>query len=331
VPTADPATRRLKQQTYAASDKGRATEARRRLQRTQSGFNRTHMQEYRAAKAAYLESVFHPSPDKRIPVTGIRRLVVLQDLQIPFEDPKAVSEALSVVHRVNPDAVVLDGDIVDCYQESSFLKDFRLAADVTDEQHRRVRAFMALLGDIRVKIWMGGNHEERWWRTIKVQRERETNSPVVTNLLAYIKHTGKEVRLQDPIGSFSRVFGAADHGFTYYPWSHRLYFAESNLVVCHGKYVSRHSGVAAKRTYEWLGRSAIVGHTHRMGTYQLTQDGRQHGAWENGCLCQLEPEYDDAPNWQQGMCVVEIDGPYFRVIPVPIVRKAGSSDPVALY
>jgi hypothetical protein len=222
MPTADPAIRRSKQQAYAASDKGRATEARRRLQRTQSGFNRTHMQEYRAAQAEYLEQVFHPSPDKRIPVTGIRRLVVLQDLQIPFEDPKAVSEALSVVHRVNPDAVVLDGDIVDCYQESSFLKDFRLAADVTDEQHRRVRAFMALLKDIRVKIWMGGNHEERWWRAIKTMRERETNSPVVSNLLAYIKHTGKEVRIQDPIGSFSRVFGAADHGFTYYPWSHRL-------------------------------------------------------------------------------------------------------------
>jgi hypothetical protein len=129
--------------------------------------------------------------------------------------------------------------------------------------------------------------------------------------------------------SFRALYETAQFGVEYYPYWHRLYLAEGNLVVTHGKYVSRHSGQSAKRTLEWLGVSCIVGHTHRLGNHLVTQDGVMRGAWENGCLCLMEPEYDDAPNWQQGFSVVDIDGPEFHVIQVPIVRRDGR--PVAVY
>lgn len=320
---------------YRTSDTGAVAARRHTLTQRASGYTRDWIKAKRAAEHAYLEKLFWPSADKRVLCGGVKRLVVLNDLQIPFEDPKAVNEALNVIGRVKPDGIVLAGDVVDNYRESAFLQDWRIAKDVTEEQHRRARAFMKELESIRKKWWAGGNHEERWWRIIKdmmVRNLSDRAAPVVANLLAYIKHQGPdyEIRLNDPIQSFARLFDMPKHGFTYYPYSHRLYFAERNLVVCHGKYVSRHAGYAAKRTYEWLGRSCIVGHTHRRGHYSLTSDGREHGAWENACLCQLEPEYDDSPNWQQGLCVVEIDGPTFHVVPVPIVRSSPKANPRAV-
>lgn len=322
---------RAAQQRYYRTDKGHAAEKRRDEKDIASGSNAASCRSFRVRHGAYLEKLFHPAVDKRVHVSGVKRMVVLSDLQIPFEDPEAVEQALRVIDTVRPDTVVLDGDVVDCYRESAFLKDFRLAETVTFEQHRRARAFMAQLEHIPRKVWMGGNHEERWWRTIKIMRETGTTNTVVDNLLACAALDAKELKLDDPVQSFRRVFGLEPYGFAYYPYSHRLYVAEDNLVVTHGKYVSRHSGYTAKRSYEWLGRSCIVGHTHRMGTYFATSDGREHGAWENGCLCQMEPEYDDAPNWQQGLSVVEVSGPYFRVVPVKIVRKTPKSPPVALY
>lgn len=297
-------------------------------------WNRAWMARSRAAEKSYLERLFWPSPDKRVPLAGVKRLVVLSDLQIPFEDPRAVDQALSVFDRVRPDTVILNGDIVDCYRESAFLQDWRLAVDVTEEQHRRARRLMAALQGVKRKVWLGGNHEERWWRIIKEMKARNLSdkaAPVVSNLLAYVQAQGVTINLNSPIQSFSQLFDMPKYGFTYYPYSHRLYVADQNLVITHGKYVSRHSGYTAKRTFEWLGRSCIVGHTHRLGAYLVTQDGRERGAWENGCLCQLEPEYDDAPNWQQGFSVVEISGPEFHVVQVPIVRKTPASKPVAVY
>ena len=278
-----------------------------------------------ARKKAYIAQVYSGAPGKRISVDA-QTLVVINDTQIPFEDPAAVNQALDVLHRVRPDTVVLNGDIIDCYRESKFLIDPRKAGDVIEETHKRVRLLLTALQDVPNKYWLGGNHEDRWrkllWQT--------SVTPVVKSLAdEHERIIGKPFPRLDATESFKVLYDTREHGFTYYPYGHRLYFASDNLVVTHGKYVSRHSGYSAKRTWEWLGRSCIVGHTHRMGSYLITQDAREHGAWENGCLCLLEPEYDDTPNWQQGLSIVRIDGPEFNVLQVPIVRKDG--EPVAAY
>jgi hypothetical protein len=187
---------------------------------------------------------------------------------------------------------------------------------------------MERLAHVPQKIWLGGNHEDRWRRLLWDPLNGKIG-PVSANLLSLLEARGQKLDMTDPVKSFEMMFGMPDYGFKYYPYSHRLYVAEGNLVITHGKYVSRHSGQSAKRTLEWLGRSCIVGHTHRLGNHLVTQDGVIRGAWENGCLCQLEPEYDDSPNWQQGFSIVKVDGPEFHVIQVPIIRRAGK--PVAVY
>lgn len=321
---------RKRETKYRATEGGAAARRGQKQRRIASGVNALALARQRDARKLYDLELFSEAPNKRVHATAAK-VVVLSDIQMPFEDPAALEQSLRVVDSVQPDLVVLDGDIVDCYAESSFLKDPRKAAESTKQGHRRARALMERLAHVPQKIWMGGNHEQRWQRV--VWRQFELNGgpgPVAANLLELVKsRTGYDLDLLDEAGSFERIFDMPAHGFKYYPYSHRLYLAEGNLVVTHGKYVSRHSAYAAKRTFEWLGKSCIVGHTHRQGTYRITMDGREHGAWENGCLCQLEPEYDDAPNWQQGFSVVRIDGPEFHVVQVPIIRRRG--EPVAVY
>ena len=315
---------------YHASDKGVAARRRHNAQearngkaaaygelRVASGAAAAAARKCRAAKLAYNAELFAEAPEKRHPVEA-KRVVVLSDLQIPFEDVKAVREAMKVIGLVDPDLIILNGDIVDCYAESTFLKDIPKAERSIPATHERVNRLLKSLSGYRV-IWLGGNHEDRWRRLLW------GNSQAALDWLKlHQAASGLPPDLLDPVRSFYKLFHMADFGIEYYPYPDRLYLAEGNLVVTHGKYVNRHSGQSAKRTWEWLGKSCIVGHTHRLGNYLITQDGHLAGAWENGCLCQLEPEFDDAPNWQQGFSVVQIDGPAFHVIQVPILRDRGA-------
>ncbi len=47
-----------------------------------------------------------------------------------------------------------------------------------------------------------------------------------------------------------------------------------------------------------------------------------HEAIEQGCLCDLEPEYDQHPNWQQGFAIVYVfrDGTFSMQI-VKVVNR----------
>lgn len=313
---------------YNASPKGILRSRAQAARRTAAGTEAARHAAYRASIKAYGEGLFADAPEKRIQVDGASRVVILSDLQIPFEDPAAVNQALDVIRSVQPDLLILNGDIIDCYLESSFTKKMKPAKlkDVAGQTFWRSQKFMESIAAVPRKIWMGGNHEERWALQISRENERGGLSPISLALIASRKD---QLDISDFHGSFAKIYNMADYGVEYYPYSHRLYLVERNLIVTHGKYVSRHSGQSAKRTFEWLGTSCLVGHTHRLGNHLVTLDGVQYGAWENGCLCQLEPEYDDSPNWQQGFSVVKINGPEFHVIQVPIIRRAGQA--VAVY
>ena len=45
-------------------------------------------------------------------------------------------------------------------------------------------------------------------------------------------------------------------------------------------------------------------------------------AYENGCLCRLDPKYVQFPDWQQGFSVVHVDeGGFFNVQQIPILNR----------
>ena len=222
--------------------------------------------------------------------------VVLNDLQIPFQDKPVLALVLRFIKDLRPHGVILNGDVVDNYSISNFNKDPLKRADLQREVDEAGALMMQLTGHER--IWLGGNHEDRLRRYL-------WDHPEIAGLEAL---------------TFEALFNVKKYGFTFYPYGKQWMLGK--LMVTHGFMVRSHSGVSAKAHFERLGTSVLIGHTHRLGIYYKTNVRGQHAAYENGCLCRLDPEYVQSPDWQQGFSVVTVgDGGYFAVQQIPILNR----------
>jgi predicted phosphodiesterase len=230
---------------------------------------------------------------------SVRTWVILNDLQIPFQDTPILDLVLSFVKDLKPYGVILNGDVVDCYELSEFdknpLKDAGLEREIRESAHLMYR----LAQCTTERWWLGGNHEDRLRRTI-------WRNP-------------KFARLESL--RFEKLFNLEENGFKWKPYGGLLKLGK--LVVTHGSTVRQHSGWTARAHYEKLGGSVLIGHTHRLGIYYRTNAHGVHAGYENGCLCRLDPEYVQFPDWQQGFSVVHVDDTnrFFNVVQIPILNR----------
>jgi predicted phosphodiesterase len=229
----------------------------------------------------------------------IKTYVVINDLQIPFQDHQVVDGlVLPFIKEIKPDGVVMNGDIVDCYAISDFDKDPERISDnglsVEIEQSGKL---MKVLEGIDEKWWIGGNHEDRMRRV-----------------------AWRFPHLRGMLKSFPEAFHIKDYGFKWKEYGDRVMLGK--LIVTHGEFVSADSAMSARRHFARYGNSIMHGHTHRLGVFYKTNVRGMHGAWENGCLCDMHPEYVHNPDWQHGFSVVHVyaDG-YFDVQQIPIIDR----------
>jgi predicted phosphodiesterase len=242
--------------------------------------------------------------------------IILSDLQIPWEDQQAVELALKFIEWRKPDTVIFDGDIVDCYAMSQFDRDPTKTDSTLDELYRSEKLMQRIkkIKSVKKRIWLAGNHEDRWRKILW----REASSSKLSPMVEALMH-GLGIEGVDAVESFRRAFRVKENGFEFHPYGHYVELAEGNLIVTHGFMVSQHAAYTAKRHFDRLGKCCIVGHSHRLGFYPVTQMGDPKGAWENGCLARLDPEYVQFPNWQQGFSEVRIKGNLFHVSQIPIL------------
>lgn len=281
---------------YNRSPKGLAREYNRRLREPARSTEPTRAWRGRLRAEAAFDpaTMLHP--------VDARRAAVLSDIQFPFHDGPALAAALDHVDAFKADTVILNGDILDMYSISDFLKDPRKGWANLKLERDLVHELQEEFNDGRQVIWLGGNHEARWRRRLWSSRE----SSEIRRLI------DEQYQVPDDEGDLFRdIF--VKPWVTYYPYHHVLSLAAGNLLITHGETVSKHAGQTARMHVERYGTSVIVGHTHRMGAAPRTQMGVPYAGWENGCLCRLDPEYVQFPNWQQGFSTVTIDGPKFHV------------------
>ena len=67
------------------------------------------------------------------------------------------------------------------------------------------------------------------------------------------------------------------------------------------------------------GKTLVTQNTHRLSAYYYKTPERYLAWFEAGCLCDINPEYVDNPNWQQGFLYGYIEKDSFAVTPIPIV------------
>lgn len=338
--------KRLRQQRYSQTAKGQATlkkyNAGPKRQALQAAYERTDagratMNRYRATPAGQAmqdgirerQHLWNHSPSLKasvhtaLPLPDARRVVVLSDFQLPFEDPAATELALRFAKDYAPDTLILNGDITDCYQFSDFDRDPRKGDTLTSEAYKS-RKLLARLGWAPRLVWLGGNHEDRWARQFRRMALTSTG-PRLEVHRAMMLLSGTDATMED--AAFCRLMGLhtarpASDPVIYRPYGWHADLAHDHLIVTHGFLASSQSAFSAKRTYERLGVSCLIGHTHRLGNYMVSNLRGMQGGWENGCLCELEPSYAQFPNWQQGFSVVEIFGDAFHVTQIPILRSA---------
>lgn len=207
-------------------------------------------------------------------------VVVASDVHIPFQDDDAVKAFRDYCAKKQPEAIVLNGDIVDFYMLSRFTKG---EGRNPYEEIKMCQEFMDALRKACPKaaiFYVIGNHEARLEKNIL------TKAPEMASL---IEDVFTILRTSD-----YNVRGCAS-------------VTISNIVFKHGTLLGNKSGLSAIKEMENSYMSGLTGHTHRLCKYIARKAGRKFFWIETGCLCDLNPEYVIQPNWQQGFATVTFE------------------------
>lgn len=223
------------------------------------------------------------------------KFVVLSDIHFPYHDDKALKAVYKFLGQYPVDTIILNGDILDFYDVSSFDKDPDRINSLQEEINLAQKFFSKLrkLSPNSKIIFVKGNHCSRLERYLKKHPELYSLDALkLPNLLGLDKFNIEYKHKGFKLGS---------------------------LKIIHGDMVRKFSAYTARGELEKHDSSGISSHTHRGGTYYYRTPERYLAWFESFCLCDLNPEYIDEPNWQQGFLYGYVEKDSFAVTPIPIV------------
>jgi len=218
-------------------------------------------------------------------------ILTLSDIHLQFHDLVALTAAIEYGEARQPDVVLLNGDILDCYDISRFMKE-QDRPTITDEIAMGVQ-FLEFLRETFPKariIYKLGNHEERMRHYIL------KNAPQFGNL----KALEFESLLQFERLGIERV--------------NREIIKAGKLNILHGHEMgeSVFSPVNPARGYFLKAKAnTLVGHYHQSSHHSEGDlNGNKVGVWSTGCLCSLTPEYRPFAytKWKHGFAYVTVEG-----------------------
>lgn len=218
-----------------------------------------------------------------------KKALILSDIHLPYHDLDALIAAVEHGLKKGVDSIYLNGDILDCYQISRFIKDPR-AMSFNDEREM-FWEFISYLKETNLPItFKMGNHEERWNH--------------------YLMRQNPELYGMDDF-NFETILGLKDHGIKFVSGRQKCYMGK--LIVIHGHEFgeSVFSPVNPSRGMFLKAKcSVLFGHNHQTSSHHennLQGDGM--ACFSTGALCQLNPEYRPFAftKWNHGFSIVEVD------------------------
>lgn len=232
----------------------------------------------------------------------MRKIVAISDLQIPFEDRKAVKAVAKFIEDFQPDDVISVGDESDLAPVSKYSQNTRAMyqGDLGKERDRVVE----VLGMLQVKHVTRSNHLDRWFSALSRVPAFETI----------------------PEMELEKFYKFEELGIEYHrdPWS-----PAPGFLLMHGDEGSLKAagGQTALGLAVRTNRSVICGHTHRQGlafqtmTYLGDKKPTVLTGFEVGTLADFNSpgmRYAKLKNWQQGFGLLYVDGKHVTPVPVPI-------------
>ena len=240
----------------------------------------------------------------------ITRTAVINDLHIPWHDPKAVSLTLDVIQDINVDRIIINGDLLDFYNINAHGPKHPDAQEALEDELYQGKEFLTGLRKRFTNqhlVFLFGNHENRLDRYIL------NKCPAFWNLVRLDKQLG--LKLLD---------------VEWYDYNYEYRLENTNLFVQHSP-PSYSENLAMTSLKKKLDHSAIYGCSHRMDFACKTGKQGVYEVWANGWLGSTDLSKGHSrvfsyakghQNWQQCFSIVNvIDGKEFQVQQIPI-RKS---------
>jgi len=227
----------------------------------------------------------------------VKRVVVLSDLQIPYQDDKAVNATLELIKNYKPDELWCVGDELDAPEPSRWNKGMAgeyatTLQDSIDLTNEIMADYRRALGKSKPFYIQRSNHTDR------IDTYMRKYAPAFTSL--------KSLEIEELLG-YSAL------GITYL---HKMHELLPGWVMAHGDEgaLNRAPGATALNLGKSLGKSVVCGHTHRTGLQHETRGfyGKTQTIFglEVGHMMDMsQASYltSGNANWQQGIGILVQD------------------------
>lgn len=228
------------------------------------------------------------------------------DMQMPYQDDKAVTLAFKACKYWKPELIVNIGDLADQESCSRWNENdpTNQVLNALAPESKLVKNYWAKLRKQHPKArlaWTLGNHDIRWEQYV------DKKAPALRELM-----------------SNETLWGTDTYGVEIYDYDRppELKIGD-NFYLHHGAAVSKHAAESVKADMDSWGCSLIRGHSHRMGVHYKTFELRDETlqGFEIGHLADVKSsgfKYSQIHNWQQGFIIwEEHEGQVFpQLIPV---------------
>lgn len=218
--------------------------------------------------------------------SGIGKFVgVMSDIHLPLHDRTALMATASYLKDRNIDALILNGDVLDCSNLTRHSQ--RKPMRYTWGQELEVaRAFFSSLRVLFPKIpilYLEGNHEN-WVKQYLVRQAPQLSGDYELEKVLGLEQLCIQWLPEDRVVKYGKLY--IMHG-------HQLRIGGSMNVA---EKVLRKSGV-----------NVMCGHWHQQAYYEKKNLVDEiHACWINGALCDLHPDYMPYNNHGHGFATVEL-------------------------
>lgn len=221
-------------------------------------------------------------------ITGHKRIAVFSDIHVPFHSVEAITAAIRYCKKEKPDALLLNGDTIDCHRLSRFIKDPRKRnfAQELDTFKALIEVFEK---ELKCKIYFKvGNHEERYEHFL-------------------MEKAGELIGVEE--FDFENIIKARARGIGFI--SDKRVIKINGLHGIHGhEYVGGISApVNPARGLFLRGKvSCFQGHNHQTSEHtEPTMAGKMITTWSIGCMSELHPRYMPLNKWNHGFALIDVD------------------------
>jgi predicted phosphodiesterase len=227
-----------------------------------------------------------PSQFQVVALTTGLRYLVLSDVHLPYHDAGALLAACEYGEAAGCNAILLLGDILDCYSLSHYERDPRARSFASElEAMGQFIDYLKYVFTPKQFYWKLGNHEHRYHRYM-------------------MQHAPELV------------------GVPQFGWASFLALDRRKVTLVAENHVLRCGQLALLHGHEWGGGSSVAdparvaflrtmsctisGHLHRSGNHNKQPlIGGLIANWSLGCLCDLHPPYATLNGWNHGFGILD--------------------------